>query len=343
MLMAGLVIVSVGCVLLLTPYVLFPLLCVCLGRGSRPLHVTSSEDIARPFVSIVIPAYNEAGLIESKVRNTLSLRYPPHLFEVIVCNDGSTDDTAERLAHLARYGDIEVIHHEQNKGKASTLNTLFAAAQGEIAIVTDASASLDRDAITVLVDALDDPGVGMAQVGYYAQGADSQRWQTARWLRQQMSRSGMLIGLHGACFACRPAEVDMLPPDTINDDYVLPLLTRASGREVVHVARSGAYECVADQNTSRAARWRRIARGNAQMLWRYKRLCLPWRGRLAAAFVLHKGLKTLGPVWIAMMLVGYLSIMCSSIMALQMATGTLLLGLSTLLMSPRLFLSLIHI
>ena len=41
-----------------------------------------------PFVSVVIAAYNEAGKIESKLRNTLALDYPEDKLEVIVVSDG---------------------------------------------------------------------------------------------------------------------------------------------------------------------------------------------------------------------------------------------------------------
>ena len=48
-----------------------------------------------PGVSILVPAYNESGGLADAVRSLLALDYPE--FEVIVVNDGSTDDTLDRL------------------------------------------------------------------------------------------------------------------------------------------------------------------------------------------------------------------------------------------------------
>src|SRR5437867_9042080 len=48
----------------------------------------------RPRVSLIVPAYNEAGVIVEKLRNCRELEYPANLVEVIVVADGSTDETA---------------------------------------------------------------------------------------------------------------------------------------------------------------------------------------------------------------------------------------------------------
>src|SRR5438552_16696705 len=48
-----------------------------------------------PSVSLLISAYNEAGVIAAKIRNSLALDYPSDQLEIVVASDGSTDATAQ--------------------------------------------------------------------------------------------------------------------------------------------------------------------------------------------------------------------------------------------------------
>src|SRR5438552_1026269 len=48
-----------------------------------------------PFVSLLIPAYNEGDVIEKKILNSLTLDYPADRLEIVVASDGSKDDTVD--------------------------------------------------------------------------------------------------------------------------------------------------------------------------------------------------------------------------------------------------------
>ena len=77
-------------------------------------------------VTIIVPAFNEGPVIEPSVRSLLQLDYPA--YEILVVDDGSTDDTRERVAPLeGRHGDVTVrLVSKMNGGKASALSTLVA-------------------------------------------------------------------------------------------------------------------------------------------------------------------------------------------------------------------------
>jgi glycosyltransferase involved in cell wall biosynthesis len=58
--------------------------------------------------------------------------------QIVVVDDGSTDATPGRVDELAKYDEVEVVHHEQNRGKGAALQTGFEKARGDIVIVQDA-------------------------------------------------------------------------------------------------------------------------------------------------------------------------------------------------------------
>jgi poly-beta-1,6-N-acetyl-D-glucosamine synthase len=103
-----------------------------------------------PGVSVLIPAYNEEAVIATSVRAALHSDYPQ--LEVLVLDDGSTDDT-EAAAIEAAGGDsrFRVLRDPVNRGKAEQLNVGFARARHGLVIVTDADTHMHPHAIRYLV------------------------------------------------------------------------------------------------------------------------------------------------------------------------------------------------
>ena len=88
-----------------------------------------------PMVSVVIPTYNRADLLEEVLRSVLQQTYQD--FEVIIVDDGSTDDTRERVAAFQSDPRVRYIYQE-NRGLAGARNTGIRASQGDyIAFLDD--------------------------------------------------------------------------------------------------------------------------------------------------------------------------------------------------------------
>ena len=102
-----------------------------------------------PFVSVLIPVYNEADVIENAVLSALNLDYPN--FEVVVVNDGSTDHTRAVLSRFIAGGKVRVIDKAKNEGKALALNDALPCLNGEIVLIIDADAEPEPDALRALV------------------------------------------------------------------------------------------------------------------------------------------------------------------------------------------------
>jgi len=105
-----------------------------------------------PKVTILIPAFNESETIEVTIRSALSLDYPD--FEVIVIDDGSTDDTFQKAKMLP----VQVIRQE-NSGKASALNSGIMHAKGKLIATLDADSFVDPKALLNMVGFFSDKSV----------------------------------------------------------------------------------------------------------------------------------------------------------------------------------------
>ena len=107
----------------------------------------------KPLVSVIIPCYNGGKYIEAAVTSILEQSY--HHLEVIVINDGSTDNSVDILLRLAQE-DLRVryIENEQNLGLIATLNKAIHLAQGEYIARMDADDIALPDRISKQVEFL---------------------------------------------------------------------------------------------------------------------------------------------------------------------------------------------
>jgi poly-beta-1,6-N-acetyl-D-glucosamine synthase len=128
-------------------------------RGGRT-RTDPPELASQPFVSILIPCHNEGDQVDETIAAALAQRYPD--FEVIAINDGSRDDTAERLDALAaKHERLRVIHLDRNLGKANAMRMGALAAQSEYLVCIDGDALLDEYATHwMLWHLLNGPRVG---------------------------------------------------------------------------------------------------------------------------------------------------------------------------------------
>lgn len=126
-------------------------------------------------ISAFFPAFNDAGTIAGLVREALTvLATLTDDYEVIVINDGSTDETPAVLEALARaHPKVRIVHHASNQGYGGALRSGFATARKELIFYTDGDGQYDVRELAVLYPLLND-GVDVVN-GFKVKRADSRK------------------------------------------------------------------------------------------------------------------------------------------------------------------------
>jgi cellulose synthase/poly-beta-1,6-N-acetylglucosamine synthase-like glycosyltransferase len=220
--------------LLVYSYAIYPLIVFCLATV---LPNSWQRKDHRPSVSIIISAYNEEAVIESKIRNALAVDYPKELLEIIVGSDGSTDRTNEILSRI-QHPCLTFHNFTERSGKTECLNRMVPRAKGEIILFTDANSMFPADLLAKIVRNFADPTIGLvsgwtkyhtgpmkeATTGVYA--------RFDKHLKMWESEIDSCVGADGAIFAIRKPSYRNLLPQDIND-FVIPLNVIREGLRTV--------------------------------------------------------------------------------------------------------------
>ena len=285
------------------------------ARPERP-----SRTAGVPSISVIVPAFNEERFIADKIRECARLESFGARTEIVVVCDGCTDQTVRRAADAIatlpeESNPVQLIVHEINRGKVAVLNEAIAACRSELIALTDASASLPRDALTHLAEAFADPDVGFGTGAYRIPGgSDAQQayWRYQTEIKRREAALGSPIGAHGAFYAFRRSGWTALEADTINDDVILPMRIVEDGYRGVYDPAIVITEAERDAPVDDLARRERLGAGAMQQVLRLWRLANPRRPGLAFAFLSGKALRALMPFFMAAALVSSFALSFSS-------------------------------
>jgi len=121
----------------------------------------------RPLVSVIVPTYNNAKLIPDTLESIFGQSYSP--VEIIVVNDGSTDETAEVVERFTSRGTLR-IYTQKNQGDIAARNKGIELSEGDYIAFCDSDDIWNRDHVRLLVDQLERcPEAGMVfdNVAYF--------------------------------------------------------------------------------------------------------------------------------------------------------------------------------
>jgi cellulose synthase/poly-beta-1,6-N-acetylglucosamine synthase-like glycosyltransferase len=260
-------------------------------------------DIAPP-ITIVISVYNEEKVIEQKLKNALSLKYPEGLLEIIVISDGSSDRTNE-IASMFKDSRLVLKAFPERSGKTACLNRVVPEAKGDIILFTDANSMFPSDILLKLVRNFPDQNVGLvtgwtkyAQVGEDKEttGVYSKLEKMTKYWESLISSC---VGADGAIFAIRKELYKPLDDQDIND-FVIPLDVISQGKRVVLDPNVCCFETPSAGQGSEYRRQARITNRTLRAILKHPRFLNPFSHGTFSFFLLsHKFLRFLVPFFVA--------------------------------------------
>ena len=147
-----------------------------------------SNHINRPFVSVVVPAYNEAAIIDKNLTTlceymeSLEDRY---CWELIVVNDGSRDETGDRAEAFAKTrNNVHVLHHMYNFRLGQALRFAFNYCRGNYVVVMDVDLSYSPDHIEKMLIKIRETKAKIVIASPYREGG---KVSNVPWLRKKLS------------------------------------------------------------------------------------------------------------------------------------------------------------
>lgn len=310
-------------------YIGYPLLLIVLNKLIKD-EALATADIT-PTLSLIVSCYNEADVIEQKIRNCLSLDYPQQQLEIIFVSDGSDDGTDEIIKKYCN-GRIKLIRQEGRLGKTMGLNLALAEAAGEIVVFSDANAMYKDDALKMLTRNFHDPSVGyVVGAAIYQDEEESSAgsseniyWQYEIFIKKIESKLHSVVGGDGAIYAIRKSLYLRLDQEDIND-FVNPLQIIAQGYRGIFDAQAICYEQTAGDFDKEGKRKQRIVNRSFSGLMKNKTVLNPFKfGFYSFELFSHKLLRWLVPFFIIIAAAGIVAL---AQMEIEVFQWLLLLGI----------------
>jgi len=174
----------------------------------------------RPFISVIIPAFNAAKIIHNTLSALKKQSYPKDLFEIIVVDDGSRDNTAEVAQKMSA-----IVLTQSNQGAGVARNLGAKRAKGEIILFTDSDCEPQEDWIESMVDPFQNHEIVGAK-GFYK---TKQHEFSARFAQVEYEiKCNMLKKEH---------YIDFI--DTYSAAYRRDIFLEAGGFDAVYTTASG--------------------------------------------------------------------------------------------------------
>jgi cellulose synthase/poly-beta-1,6-N-acetylglucosamine synthase-like glycosyltransferase len=258
-----------------------------------------------PFVSVVIPAYNEEKQIAGAIDALLAQDYAKERLQILILSDASTDATDKIVRQYESRG-VELLRMPRRGGKTMAENMAISRLRGEIIVNSDSSIRLHSSAVRELVAHMADPTVGVTSGRDVSISRDNAANITeAGYVNYEMrvrvleTLTGGIIGASGSCYAIR-AELHKIPVrNDLSRDFSAALTARIHGFRSLSVERA---ICFVPRTSALREEYRRkvrtISRG-METLYVHRSLLDPVRyGAFAWKLFSHKVCRWLLPLLI---------------------------------------------
>ena len=183
-----------------------------------------------PSCDVIIPAFNEGRHVYETIRSVVACDYDPAKLNIIVVDDGSTDDTSEWIRRAAaENAKVKTIFMGKNSGKKHALCAALSASSSEVVVTIDSDSIIEKDAIRSIVKPFSDDRVGAVagnvRVSNILDGIIPQMMDIIfvfcyEFLRSSQSKCGTVLCTPGALSAYRREAVSPVMESWLNQRFL---------------------------------------------------------------------------------------------------------------------------
>ena len=254
-----------------------------------------------PYVSIIIPAYNEENTIERTINSLLNLNYPKNKLEIIVVNDESRDNTSKVVM---KFNNVKLINNKHRGiGKASAVNKGIRYAKGEFIAIVDADSEVSKDSLKKVLEHFSDNKVGgvitpikVLESKNVYKGLQRIEYTFTAMIRELMSRINTLYYSHGVLSVFKKNILEKLggfDENNLTEDLEIAMRLKAHGYDIRMASNALTYTRVPSkfwELWNQRVRW---YRGFMQNLLKYRRVIFKKKYGLYGNFQLPLNLFSL--------------------------------------------------
>jgi len=290
--------------LLFWQFVGYPLLMSVIVLRKKPKNIDYSF---QPFVSILVPTFNEEKVIANRIENLFSLNYLKNNYEIIIIDSGSEDNTTEivqkiQKIHGSSYPELLLLNETHRNGKASAINFGKKHSKADFILVTDANAHFDKNVLQELMPHFKDHKVGGVGGRYCVSNLEnplaastSFYWDLEYIMRIGESLIDSACSFHGEINAWRKGLIDA-DPHMLTEDLDMCISIRKKGYRIEYEPKAIVYEPAATSIQDQITQRRRTCIGTIQCLFKsWKFFFFPRNLYSGFIFHSHKTLSIISP------------------------------------------------
>ena len=231
------------------------------------------KDQDLPFLCIVIPTWNEGNVIESKLNDTISQRYPESKRRILLIDSASTDDTVSLARNWSKSNkcNMEIVEMPARLGKSAAINRAMQELRDgdDVFVMTDAEATLEDGALRRIGRWMKDSSIG-AVCGCINESDQSTYRGWYRWFRSGESRADSTPIFEGSIAAYRVSALHPIEVGANADDSQLAVLVRNEGLRTISDESIRFSESPITDLKERHERTVRRGQGLSRHFWRHR-------------------------------------------------------------------------
>ncbi len=295
--------IGVGVILLFSLIVIaryFILLFFSMLNLYRHIHKDEAEHISsedKPFVSILVPCYNEEKVLKASLESLIKQTYPK--FEILVIDDGSSDETFLMAKNMEfNHGDTRLkAYTKPNAGKANALNFGIERARGELFLSVDADSKLSPESLDLMVDYFQDEEIGAVAGSVYVTNTENlwTKLQALEYIQGlNLVRNGqayfkmvnIIPGPIGMFRKSAVEKIGLYKDDTFAEDCDLTLRLIDAGYKIDYEIDAISYTEAPEDLLDLLKQRYRWTRGILQSILKHKSKLLAFKSNFSMALVL---------------------------------------------------------